>query len=74
MLQDFAQPFWGHYVLNGSSILFHFQVSTIDCLYVSIMASLAKWLSVKLRTKWLWIRIQLQSPWFLLKILLQVLL
>ena len=25
------------------------------------MASLAKWLSVHLRTKWLWVRVQLQS-------------
>ena len=25
------------------------------------MASLAKWLSVRLRTKWLWVRVQLQS-------------
>ena len=25
-------------------------------------ASLAKWLSVRLRTKWLWVRFQLQSP------------
>ena len=27
----------------------------------SIMASLAKWLSVCLRTKWFWVRVQLQS-------------
>ena len=26
------------------------------------MASLAKWLSVRLQTKWLWVRAQLQSP------------
>ena len=26
------------------------------------LASLAKWLSVCLRTKWLWVRVQLQSP------------
>ena len=25
------------------------------------MASLAKWLSVRLQTKWLWVRVQLQS-------------
>ena len=25
------------------------------------MASLAKWLSVRLRAKWLWVRVQLQS-------------
>ena len=25
------------------------------------LASLAKWLSVRLRTKWLWVRVQLQS-------------
>ena len=25
------------------------------------MASLAKWLSVRLRTKWLWVRVQMQS-------------
>ena len=25
------------------------------------MASLAKWLSVRLRTKWFWVRVQLQS-------------
>ena len=27
----------------------------------SIVASLAKWLSVRLRTKWFWVRVQLQS-------------
>ena len=27
----------------------------------SYMASLAKWLSVRLRTKWFWVRVQLQS-------------
>ena len=27
----------------------------------SIAASLAKWLSVRLRTKWFWVRVQLQS-------------
>ena len=26
------------------------------------MASLAKWLSIRLQTKWLWVRIQLQPP------------
>ena len=25
------------------------------------MASLAKWLSIRLRTKWFWVRVQLQS-------------
>ena len=30
------------------------------------LASLAKWLSVHLWTKWLWVRVQLQSPLFLL--------
>ena len=28
------------------------------------MASLAKWLSVRLRTKWFWVRVQLQSLHF----------
>ena len=28
---------------------------------LNYLASLAKWLSVRLRTKWLWVRIQLQS-------------
>ena len=28
-------------------------------------ASLAKWLSVRLRTKWFWVRVQLQSASFL---------
>ena len=27
----------------------------------SIAASLAKWLSVRLRTKWFWVQVQLQS-------------
>ena len=26
------------------------------------LASLAKWLSVRLRTKWFWVRVQLQFP------------
>ena len=26
------------------------------------MASLAKWLSVRLRSKWLWVRVPLRSP------------
>ena len=29
-----------------------------DCMFLS--ASLAKWLSVRLRTKWLWVRVPLQ--------------
>ena len=28
---------------------------------INVMASLAKWLSVRLRTKWLWVQVQLQS-------------
>ena len=30
-----------------------------DCMF--LQASLAKWLSVRLRTKWFWVRVQLQS-------------
>ena len=29
--------------------------------HLTKLASLAKWLSVRLRTKWLWVRVQLQS-------------
>ena len=29
--------------------------------FVTKLASLAKWLSVRLRSKWLWVRVQLQS-------------
>ena len=32
-----------------------------DYLFVSYDYGLAKWLSVRLGTKWLWIRVQLQS-------------
>ena len=31
----------------------------VECLFT---ASLAKWLSVRLRTRWLWVRVPLQSP------------
>ena len=36
---------------------------SFDCMFLSchVRASLAKWLSVRLRTKWLWVRIPLQS-------------
>ena len=29
---------------------------------ILILNCLAKWLSVRLRTKWLWVRVPLQSP------------
>ena len=32
---------------------------------VSEKASLAKWLSVRLQTKWLWVRVQLHSEMYL---------
>ena len=32
--------------------------------------SLAKWLSVRLRTKWLWVRVPLQSLKYLIKTLI----
>ena len=32
-----------------------------DCMFYMFLASLAKWLSVRLRLKWLWIRVPLQS-------------
>ena len=35
------------------------------------MASLAKWLSVRLRTKWLWVRIPLQSLALLVSLMMQ---
>ena len=31
------------------------------CMFLSYHVRLAKWLSVRLRTKWLWVRVQLQS-------------
>ena len=34
--------------------------------------SLAKWLSVHLRTKWLWVRVPLQSLKYFIKILKQI--
>ena len=30
--------------------------------WLQLDSSLAKWLSVRLRTKWFWVRVQLQSP------------
>ena len=36
------------------------QIYLDECLY-EYEVSLAKWLSVRLRTKWLWVRVQLQS-------------
>ena len=43
------------YAFQGESTLY-------SCLNVKeLLASLAKWLSVRLRTKWLWVRVSLQS-------------
>ena len=35
--------------------------STVSIVLVIKLTSLAKWLSVRLRTKWFWVRVQLQS-------------
>ena len=39
--------------------------------YLAKLASLAKWLSVRLRTKWFWVRVQLQSLHLQISCLLQ---
>ena len=39
----------------------HFILTFFSLVEPSVLASLAKWLSVRLRTKWFWVRVQLQS-------------
>ena len=46
-------------LLQARSSLIFRQVWSVNSL--NHLASLAKWLSVRLRTKWFWVRVQLQS-------------
>ena len=51
----------------------NYLVRTWTLNHLAKLVSLVKWLSVRLRTKWLWVRVQLQT-WFILSINLFVLL
>ena len=46
-----------------SCVVSTYLYGAFDCMFLSChqLASLAKWLSVRLWTKWLWVRVQLQS-------------
>ena len=37
------------------------KIMSFDCIKDAVLTSLAKWLSVRLRIKWLWVRVPLQS-------------
>ena len=52
-------------------MIFLVMLSLIDCMFLS--ASLAKWLSVRLRTKWLWVEVPLQLSLILPSRLIQIL-
>ena len=70
-LQGFCNPYRFDRNRNGGGIMLYiredihsrlikkkFRTNTEYCMF---LASLAKWSSVRLRTKWLWVRAQLQS-------------
>ena len=48
--------------------MFQSESTLCSCVHSSVWASLAKWMSVRLWTKWFWVRVQLQSlilnEWF----------
>ena len=59
------QPNWpndcGHVTWQEHAVKWTVQISTHNTAQLNHLASLTKWLSVCLRTKWLWVRVQLQS-------------
>ena len=56
-LNHLAKPLWKAYVRWQEHTVKWYVLTT----QLSHLASLAKWLSVRFRTRWLWVRVYLQS-------------